>query len=186
MCEICHKYKCSSGCPSYEGESAELGRRVCFCEGCGVTLYEYEEICYSYGKPYCIDCLLKEKNISEKKKTEQKVTREDAENYLRGYQLNRKLLRLDRYEKEFFHTDESDVEALGEAPLARARMFEIRHFVMQMKNSEEKLFLYYHYIKGESVERCGELLNVSRSTAFRMKSKALDMAACEIAKRRNK
>lgn len=100
-----------------------------------------------------------------------------ADEYLRGYQLNRKLLRLDRYEKEFFHTDESDIEAFGEAPLARARMFEIRHFVMGMENSNEKLLLYYHYIKGEPVERCGELLGVSRSTAFRLKAKALRLAA---------
>lgn len=100
-----------------------------------------------------------------------------AEDYLRGYQLNRKLLRLDRYEKEYFHTYEGDVEAFGEAPLARARMFEIRHFVMNMENCDEKLMLYYHYIKGEPVERCGELLGVSRSTAFRMKARAIRMAA---------
>lgn len=98
------------------------------------------------------------------------------ENYLRGYSTNRKILRLDRYEKEFFHTNESDIEAFGEAPLARARMFEIRHFVMGLDNCDEKLFLYYHYIKGESVERCAELLCVSRSTAFRMKARALEMA----------
>ena len=105
----------------------------------------------------------------------EKISR--VENYLKGYQLNRRLLRLDRYEREFFHTDEGDVEALGEAPLARARMYEIRHFVMGMENCDEKLMLYYHYIKGEPVERCGELLGVSRSTAFRMKSRALRMAA---------
>ena len=100
----------------------------------------------------------------------------NIEDYLKGYQLNRKLLRLERYEKEYFHTDECDVEAFGEAPLARARMFEIRHFVMKMENSDEKLLLYYHYIKGEPIERCAELLGVSRSTAFRMKARALKKA----------
>ena len=70
-----------------------------------------------------------------------------VDNYLRGYQLNRKLLRLDRYEKSYLWQDNSDTEALGEAPLARARMFEIRHFIMKMENSDEKLLLYYHYIK---------------------------------------
>lgn len=110
-----------------------------------------------------------------KETDKEKISR--VENYLKGYQLNRRLLRLDRYEREFFHTDEGDVEALGEAPLARARMYEIRHFVMGMENCDEKLMLYYHYIKGEPVERCGELLGVSRSTAFRMKSRALRMAA---------
>ena len=115
---------------------------------------------------------MREKTSAEKR---EKISR--VENYLRGYQLNRRLLRLDRYEREFFHTDECDVEAFGEAPLARARMYEIRHFVMGMENCDEKLMLYYHYIKGEPVERCGELLGVSRSTAFRMKARALKKAA---------
>lgn len=113
----------------------------------------------------------------QKSSTEDKEKISMVENYLRGYQLNRRLLRLDRYEREFFHTDEGDIEAFGEAPLARARMYEIRHFVMGMENCDEKLMLYYHYIKGEPVERCGELLGVSRSTAFRMKARALRMAA---------
>ena len=101
----------------------------------------------------------------------------ETENYLKGYQLNRKLLRLERYEKEYLSSDDSDIEAFGEAPLARARMFEIRHFVMKMENSEEKLLLYYRYIKGQTMERCAELLGVSRSTAFRMKIRALEKAA---------
>ena len=101
----------------------------------------------------------------------------ETENYLKGYQLNRKLLRLERYEKEYLSSDDSDIEAFGEAPLARARMFEIRHFVMKMENSEEKLLLYYRYIKGQTMERCAELLGVSRSTAFRMKTRALEKAA---------
>ena len=103
----------------------------------------------------------------------------EIENYLRGYQLNRMLLRLDRYEKDFLGQDDSDIEAFGEAPLARARMFEIRHFVMKMENSNEKLLLYYHYIKGQPVEKCAELLGVSRSTAFRMKARALKKAALQ-------
>ena len=109
--------------------------------------------------------------------TSEEEMRMRAENYLRGYQLNRKLLRLERYEKEYFHTDESDMEAFGEAPLARARMFDIRHFVMSLNNSDEKLLLYYHYIKGESVERCAELMGIGRSTAYRIKSRALRLAA---------
>ena len=106
----------------------------------------------------------------------------EMDNYLKGYQLNRKLLRLDRYEKEYFAPDESDFEAFGEAPLARARMFEIRHFIMKMQNSNEKLILYYHYVKGQPIEKCAELFGVSRSTAFRMRNRALDMAAEQRAK----
>jgi hypothetical protein len=63
------------------------------------------------------------------------------DNYLKGYGLNRKLLRLERYEKEYFGFVANPEDLPGEAPLARARMFEIRHFIMGMKNSDEKLLL---------------------------------------------
>ena len=101
-----------------------------------------------------------------------------TEDYLKSYRVNGKLLRLERYEKEYFGYKEGcDFEAFGEAPLARARMYEIRHFINSLDNCDEKLVLYYHYIKGESVERCAELLGVSRSTAFRMKKRGHIMVA---------
>ena len=100
----------------------------------------------------------------------------EAENYLKGYTLNKKLIRAERYEEEFGGGERRDLELLGDIPLARAKMFEIRHFIMDMENSDEKLLLYYHYVKGEPVERCGELLGISRSSAFRLKSNALALA----------
>ena len=111
--------------------------------------------------------------MSEITETEKKRR---AENFLRGYALNQKMLRMERYEKEFFSGGNTDIEFLGEIPLARARMFEVRHFINELKNGDEKLLLYYHYVKGENVERCGELLGISRSSAFRLKARALIMA----------
>lgn len=104
------------------------------------------------------------------------------EDYLKGYQFYQKLLRLDRYEKAYFGASEWESEAPGELPLARAKMFEIRHAIMGIPNCEEKLLLYYHFIKGEPVERCAELLGISRSSAFRMKKRALVLAAESIGK----
>ena len=101
-----------------------------------------------------------------------------AEDYLKGYRTNGKLLRLERYEREYFGTkDNCDFEAMGEIPLARARMYEVRHLINSLPNCDEKLLLYYHYIKGENVERCAELLGVSRSSAFRMKKRGHEMVA---------
>lgn len=108
--------------------------------------------------------------------TEQKKA---LENFLKGYALNRKLLRLERYEKEYFGFDAAEIpdgDILNEAPLARARMFEVRHFILGLANSDEKLLLYYHYVKCESIEKCAELLGISRRSGFRMKNRALDMA----------
>ncbi|MBE6668397.1 MAG: DUF1492 domain-containing protein [Ruminococcaceae bacterium] len=97
------------------------------------------------------------------------------ENYLKGYMLNQKLLRLDRYERTYFGYRDSE-ESIPDTPLARAKMFEIRHFIMELENSDEKLLLYYHYIRGETVERCAELLGISRSSGFRLKKRALCIA----------
>ena len=99
------------------------------------------------------------------------------EEYLRGYGHNRKLLRLDRYERTYFGWRPTEEDLPGEPPLARARMYEIRHFIMGLPNTDEKLLLYYHYVRGESVEKCAELLGISRSSGFRMKKRALCRAA---------
>ena len=100
-----------------------------------------------------------------------------TENYLRGYGLDRKLLKMDRYEREYYGNSNSlDLESPGEVPLARARMYEVRHFIMSLNNCDEKLFLYYRYVKGETVERCAELLGISRASGFRMRKRALLLA----------
>ncbi len=100
-----------------------------------------------------------------------------TENYLLGYTTNQKLLRLAKYEADYFGGGNKGEGVMpSEAPLARARMYEVRHFILSLDNSDEKLLLYYHYIKGESVDRCAELLGVSSRTAFRIKARALQMA----------
>ena len=99
----------------------------------------------------------------------------EMEDYLRGYAFHEKMIAMDEMERSFFY-DARKRGASSELSLAQVRLFEIRHFVMGMENSMEKLLLYYHYVKGESVERCGELIGVSRSTVFRMKRRALTFA----------
>ena len=93
--------------------------------------------------------------------------------YFKSYGFHQKLLRLDRYERRYFGYEDS-VDALpGDLTLVRAKMYEVRHFIMSLENGDEKLFLYYHYIRGEAVEKCAELLGVARCTGFRLKKRAL-------------
>jgi hypothetical protein len=103
-----------------------------------------------------------------------------TDTYLKGYMLNRRMLQLNIYENKKSLHSEWEEESPSELSMARARMFEIRHKIMSLDNCDEKLMLYYHYIKGETVERCSELLGVSRSSGFRMNRRGLLMLAEKI------
>lgn len=108
---------------------------------------------------------------------------EQMRNYLLGYKLSRDLLELEKYEREFIRSREWASERPGDITLSRAKMFEIRHFILNLPNSNEKILLYLHYIDCEPIERCGNIMGISRSSAFRLKKKALALAC---AKSKNK
>ena len=57
----------------------------------------------------------------------------------------------------------------------RAAMFAIRRSVMRLPDSREKLLLYNHFIRGESLEACAELIGISRRSVFRLKLRALEL-----------
>lgn len=108
------------------------------------------------------------------------------ENFLKGYKFNRRLLMMKNYEDKYFDTCEWESESPVEFALARGKMYEVRHFILNMVNSDEKLFLYYHYVRGETVERCAELLGISRSSGFRLKRRALREAYISSTTEKNK
>ena len=97
-------------------------------------------------------------------------------NYLSSYRFCRRLLAMKNYEDKYFDTMEWESESPAEFTVARAKMYEVRHFILAMKNGNEKLLLYYHYVRGDSVEKCAELMGFSRSSAFRLKRRALAAA----------
>ena len=101
---------------------------------------------------------------------------DEMKNFLSGYKLSRDLLELEKYEREFLRSREGANERPGDLSLARAKMFEIRHFILSLPNSNEKILLYLHYIDCEPIERCAGIMSISRSSAFRLKRKALALA----------
>ena len=112
-----------------------------------------------------------------------------TENFLLGYKQNKLMLQIEKYEQDNF--DEFEIDKYEEHPDvtneligARMEMYKVRHFIMDLPNGEEKLLLYFHYVKGESVERCSELIGVSRRSAFRLKHKAMRTAYNELVRRR--
>ncbi len=101
--------------------------------------------------------------------------------FLENYRFGRKMIEINKYEKEFFNESEyeSTDTVIGEDDEAyiKAKMFEIKRFITSLPPDDRKLFLYYHYIKCQTVERCGELLHISRRSAFRLKRSSLEYAA---------
>lgn len=106
---------------------------------------------------------------------------ENVRKYLESYGAAKRLLRMMRYEKEYFseESDESDVMLLpcGDEILLKSKLYEIRRFILNIEDGKEKALLFYHYIKGFSVEKCSEMMNVGRTSAFRIKKRALEKAA---------
>ena len=101
---------------------------------------------------------------------------EGARNFLNSYRTCRELLGLHRYERkraerEAFSPDETLLA--GDEAFWRARIYAIGGLLSKMKNGREKLMLYYHFIKGDSVERIAVRLGVSRRTGFRIMSRGL-------------
>lgn len=112
-----------------------------------------------------------------------------TENFLLGYKRNKLLLQIEKYEED--NRDEFEPSEYEEFPDvtneligARMEMYKVRHFIMDLPNCEEKLLLYFHYVKGESIERCSELIGVSRRSAFRLRHKAMLLAYNELVRRR--
>ena len=100
-----------------------------------------------------------------------------AKNFLCGYQLCLDMLHLRRYERNRTYHFEADSDCgdllAGNEALWRARMYEVRALVDSMKNGREKLIIYYHYIRGESIERAADLLGCSRRTGYRLHKRGL-------------
>ncbi len=67
MCGFCGQYFCYPSCPSFTGESAELGRRLFRCADCGESIYEADNYSIYNGRPFCEDCANKGAENGEEK-----------------------------------------------------------------------------------------------------------------------
>ena len=124
--------------------------------------------------------------MTEQTTTEQQPLQKDprieaVRNFLCGYQLCRDMLNLRQYERKraSYFDDECDCGDLlsGNEAAWRARMTEVGNLIAGMKNGREKIILYYHYIKGESIEHSADILGVSRRTGYRIHQRGLLMAS---------
>ena len=99
---------------------------------------------------------------------------------LSEYSVFRKILDIENNKGAYFGNSNFSDDAYpfyGERSDISVKMFEIRRFVLSLGAKNEKLFLFYHYIHGESVGKVAELMGISRRSAFRLKKRALEYAA---------
>ena len=122
-----------------------------------------------------------ERQISHPKLMEQCTDEElaQARDYLLSYRLCEKMLCLRGYERK--RSAQPDMPTNDNLFLQMSdqlwemRMFEIKSLINDMHNGREKMVLYYHYVRGESVECAARLIGISRRTAYRMHEKGLAM-----------
>ncbi len=124
--------------------------------------------------------------IEERTQTEQAQPQptdpiEEVRDFLCGYQLCLEMLNLKKYERRRASVFADECECIdvlaGNEAFWRARMFEIGALIASMKNGREKVILYSHYIKGESIEHAADIIGVSRRTGYRIHSRGLLMAS---------
>ena len=115
-----------------------------------------------------------------------KTRTESARSYLESYKIYAKMLDMRVCEEKLFSFGNEETKkaaAAYEAVCIKTRMKEIEDFIeglnVESKWLECKIFLRYHYILGYTIEECSERMYVSRSTAYRLKKRALRLAAEE-------
>lgn len=118
----------------------------------------------------------------------------EAEEYLSSYRHGVRMLDCMRYGRQFMGSEVLPEDPLlywsenydnhdSEKPdadeaIIRARMYGVRRFVSELAcDSNCRLLLYWHYIRGVSVTRCAEMMDISRAGGFRVRKRALEAAA---------
>ena len=110
-----------------------------------------------------------------------------AQNYLLGYRLCERMMNLRGYERK--RAAKMDEPENAEALLTASEHYwelqigEIKALINALHNGREKMVLYYHFLRGESVESAAHLIGISRRTAYRMLQKGLAMVALALRER---
>lgn len=112
-----------------------------------------------------------------------------AEKFLSGYRFGCRMLECARYERRFRRDaplPDEDFPDGGDGgsdcfdeTVIRAGMFRVRCFINTLRGADTnaRMLLYWHYIRGEPVVRCAAMLGVSRASAFRIRRRGLEAAA---------
>ena len=100
-------------------------------------------------------------------------TQEEVKEYLERYLIYKQMLDADEYAREY----SDKVAPLCDGVILRAKMGEIERFIRSLPVCREQTLLFNHYVRGHSVEFCGEMMYISRRTAFRVAKQAIELAS---------
>lgn len=105
---------------------------------------------------------------------------EEVRNFLCSYQYSFDMLNLHQYERRrarvHFDEEYDSCDLMkGDEAFWKERMCDVRTLISDLRDGREKLLLYYHYIRGMSVEHAADMIGVSRRTGYRMHHRGLLM-----------
>ena len=108
---------------------------------------------------------------------------EEVRRYLESYLIYAGMLAGNRYARTYLGELADGEKSAEDDPFLKAKMFSVRRFIMDLPDCREKMLLYYRYLHGHPVEKCADLMGVSRRTAFRIAKDALVLAQDNFARR---
>lgn len=117
-----------------------------------------------------------------------------AREYLESYRVGQRLLACADYDRKYlarerirrdlydhFCDENAEERVLGsrfDETVLRAKMFGVQSFIENLHcDTNCRLLLYWHYLRGRPVALCAAIIGVSRASAFRIRRRALEAAA---------
>lgn len=94
----------------------------------------------------------------------------DTVELLKSYSVCKKFVQAQEYAKTYF--DPTGTQKIAKKEQYETRMHVIESLIQLLEPSDEYTLLHLHYINGVPIDKCAECMFISRSTAFRMLSKA--------------
>lgn len=118
-----------------------------------------------------------------------------AREFLESYRIGQRMLDCAEYDRKYFDherrrrmydyiCEENGTERGGvlgssfDETVLRVRMYGVQNLIETLHcDTNTRLLLYWHYLRGRPVTYCASIIGVSRASAFRIRRRALEAVA---------